>query len=364
MIRLALTLLAFTAALQAPRPMAALPAAGQAAAAEAADAIVDIHRVALDHDDLWALSEGGALSRIDLAGRTRTVVISADVTDLRKVGGRVTILYGAGKARRLAAWDGQRFVDGPPPGNWGDDAPWMIVSGGPTPVLLSATRAWKQRPDGRWLSVRLQLPQSTGGMWTSSLVSTDGRLAYIGVDRGEWGGGLLRISLATGKGEWAGRSCLTGNLDADNCKPAQGALFEGVHGIIADPDHPGCLLAAMGLSHMMSSGALVRLCGDRPVIALRHKVELPPPPPGYQNVGGDGDEAFFGLAASSHGGWWAVTQMAAYHEPGGARVLMPTPFDNIGGVRLGRLGPGAVFVVTMSRAHKSLAGATPLLAVD
>lgn len=83
----------------------------------------------------------------------------------------------------------------------------------------------------------------------------DGAL-YVGYNRGEFGGGLRRIDLATGAISFVqdpiGDLC-EGPLNA-NCSP--------VVGIVPDAQQAGCVLVGTSLAHMMlRTGEVFRVCG-------------------------------------------------------------------------------------------------------
>jgi hypothetical protein len=83
-----------------------------------------------------------------------------------------------------------------------------------------------------------------------------GGVLWLGLNAGEWGGGLRRITLADG--------VMGAPSDIDPKTLCGGALNPGCHpvtGLAPDPSHPDCVLAAVGLVHMMSHGGVVRVCG-------------------------------------------------------------------------------------------------------
>jgi hypothetical protein len=98
-----------------------------------------------------------------------------------------------------------------------------------------------------------------------------GGFLYVGRNAGEFGGGLLRYPLAGGRGsfvEASGRGNVCGGLLNKDCDP--------VTGLAADPAHPECILAAVGLVHFMPQGSVVRVCPDGIALAYAKPYTLEP----------------------------------------------------------------------------------------
>ncbi|NKJ00979.1 hypothetical protein [Novosphingobium sp. SG707] len=98
-----------------------------------------------------------------------------------------------------------------------------------------------------------------------------GGVLWLGLNAGEWGGGLRRITLADG--------LMGAPSDIDPKTLCGGALNPGCHpvtGLAPDPSHPDCILAAVGLVHMMSRGGVVRICGKEVSLAYAKPYTLNP----------------------------------------------------------------------------------------
>jgi len=98
-----------------------------------------------------------------------------------------------------------------------------------------------------------------------------GGVLWLGLNSGEWGGGLRRISLADG--------VMDAPADIDPKTLCGGALnpaCDPVTGLAPDPWHPDCMLAAVGLVHMMSHGGVVRICGKDVSLAYAKPYTLNP----------------------------------------------------------------------------------------
>src|SRR6185437_3906330 len=81
---------------------------------------------------------------------------------------------------------------------------------------------------------------------------------FVGLNEGEWGGGLRRIHRQTGdvivvQRNASGELC-GGPLNTD-CDP--------VNGIISDPWAEDCVVLSIGLVHFAPHGRIDEVCGDR-----------------------------------------------------------------------------------------------------
>ncbi|MGJ8585808.1 MAG: hypothetical protein ACSHXD_17090 [Marinosulfonomonas sp.] len=135
-----------------------------------------------------------------------------------------------------------------------------------------------------------------------------GGYMYIGTNAGEWGGGLTRYSLKTGKPktiQGPKTKELCGRLLDDGCSP--------VTGLGVDPQNPKCILATVGLVHFSPSGAVYRICGDRISIAYAKPYTLDPKwvfdPDDLSNTGNS--IAFYSLDGDEKG-QWAVASDGVY----------------------------------------------------
>lgn len=83
----------------------------------------------------------------------------------------------------------------------------------------------------------------------------DGML-WLGLNAGEWGGGLRRIRLADGVMD------APSNVDSKSlCGGTLNPACDPVTGLAPDPVRADCMIATIGLVHMMSHGSVVRICG-------------------------------------------------------------------------------------------------------
>jgi hypothetical protein len=224
--------------------------------------------------------------------------------------------------------------------------------------LLTSRRLIRLSAGGR-RDTRLRQAQGPG--LVSSVLYVGGRGAYLGLNFGEWGGGLRRIDLGTGAvtvvERRATQAICSGPLNTD-CDP--------VNAITASPWTPGCVAVAVGLVHLVPHGRLLEVCGDR----VRRVYFRPVRDPLGGEVGrlNDGEpfttEAFFGLARSGDG-IWAVGIDGLYRlrRPGEAERMALPAFRTVDGFRVSFAIPGVALVLSGLNGRASMSGAVPLMAV-
>ncbi len=286
---------------------------------------------------LWLLGAGGRLASFDLDQGKLAADPAVDVFGLASDGADlvlarqrghdllVTVRRGAGEKAlaplRLGAKQGvAAMVAGP-------DGPVVLTNEG--------TFEW-QGAGARWRRVAYR----AGGMMapphvTAALVPGARRLV-VGYDEGEWGGRLDEVNLDTGESTVVGGST-------------------PVTAVVADPTHPGCAIAAQGLSHMgMTEGALLRVCnGKGTEIYANATVDAR----GFKHA-----EPFFGLTAAK-GAVWAVSyrHLVRLGENDKAEVTDLPQLSRIDGVWLSRDLPGLVVIRTDVTWANSVSGYTPLV---
>lgn len=174
---------------------------------------------------------------------------------------------------------------------------------------------------------------------------------FVGVNRGEWGGGLLRVDLKTGTVTHIDRR--TGEL----CGGPLNADCDPVHGVVSEPWNSGCVVAAVGLVHMIPHGRLVEICGEKvqTLLSRPYKIEAPSGRDFIATV------AFFGVAragdvvlATAIDGLYRVSAQSVEREP------LPQ-FKDVGGIKVSFEIPGVILVLTDVNRRKSVSGSVPLL---
>jgi len=194
------------------------------------------------------------------------------------------------------------------------------------------------------------------GMVASVHVAPDH--VFLGINAGEWGGGLRRIDRRSGRVTMIGLN-VTGEL----CGGPLNAECDPVNGIAVEPWKPDCIAVAVGLVHFEPHGRIVEVCGDT-VQRLYYK------PYGEQSTGrsrGRGDEpfrtvAFFGLTVAGDA-LWAVGIDGVYRVEanGTARSTALPSFKKVGGISVSFDLPDLVLVLTNVNQRRSISGSVPIL---
>jgi hypothetical protein len=190
---------------------------------------------------------------------------------------------------------------------------------------------------------------------TSILARKDDVL--LGINSGEWGGGLARVDRRTGRVSYI--ESRTGEL----CGGALNGDCDPVNGIVPAPWNKDCVVIAVGLVHFLARGRIDEVCGDRvrelyskayPVKGL--------PPPATRGDKPAATVAFFGLV-SVDGKVLAVGLDGLYRlSEDGAALLTPLPkFENVGDIRVSFALPDVVLLLTEANERHSISGSVPML---
>lgn len=241
-----------------------------------------------------------------------------------------------------------------------DERPLALALGSSGPIILGPKKLYLGQSTGHPLAV-VPLSQAIEPWGQFVTAVTDDDIMYVGINRREWGGGLLRISLSTGE-----VTTIDKRQDEDLCSGPLNSQCDPVTGLVPDSKRLGCVFASVGLSHMMWHGRVLRVCGHRvetvfeaevlPVgerirrIFSSHARRFPPQ-----------TEPVFALA-SARDGFWAVTPRALYHWRQGAVDRTPFPsLKQVQGLAISKAVPGLVVATTDANAAVSLSGVTPLM---
>lgn len=235
-----------------------------------------------------------------------------------------------------------------------DDLPVTLTKIGNAPAVVS-THAIRVLGDAGWEKTVLHpsLGDALGFGVATAGGPSSGNAFYVGIDKGEWGGGMLRADRTTGTVD-----------DIESNQRSEGGFgtvldsgLDPVNAIIADPESPGCVIAAVGLVHMMSSGRVLRVCDDKVSVVFEH---LHP-----EEVNGNKfnqSDAFFGLVPATDG-YWAVSNDGVYRfRKSGEPEHFPCPAINPWhGLWVSRDLPGVIVLATDMNWSFSLSGYTPLI---
>lgn len=181
-----------------------------------------------------------------------------------------------------------------------------------------------------------------------------GDALYLGLNAGEWGGGLRRIDLRAGAGvtiEAGNTQELCGGVLNFRCAP--------VTGLAPDPSRPECLLVAVGLVHFSPSGEVVRVCGNEAERIYRKPYTLDPEWRDEDIKQGVATVPFFAMSGGE-GAAWAVGADGLYRfgaEP--KPELHQFPKIRAGGIDWSY--PEVVLIPTDMNQRHSLSGGSLLL---
>lgn len=299
----------------------------------------------------------GALVSVSLENQQRKVYFEQGVLDIEKFNGNLWVLRRVPTKHRefvVSAWrDGAIFDDVAKFELSEKDEPIAFLHAAGFPVVLSKRTVHALGPDTvPWRVTELK-GELRSGVQVSAASPEDGESAYVGFNVGEWGWGLQQVDFQTG--------AVTDIERRDTKQACAGPLnsaCDPVTGVIADPQNKHCVLVSTGLVHMFhSEGRILRVCGQD--VSLVSKLTMPEPEGKFEQT-----EAFYGLAPSDDGGFWAITWRALYRfEADGVRkkeYALPK-LKPVSGVYLSRELPGAIIVRTDMNWAVSTSGYTPLV---
>jgi hypothetical protein len=201
------------------------------------------------------------------------------------------------------------------------------------------------------LSEKLQ-----AGWVTSVLVTPD--QVFIGINRGEWGGGLRRIDRRSGR-----VTTIEHNATGQLCGGPLNTECDPVNGIASESWRPDCVAVAVGLVHFEPSGRIVEVCGDN-VQRLYEKPYGEAAPLHGQKTGDKPSHtvAFFGLTREGDALLAAGIDGIYRIEASGTKRSAPLPaFKKIGDFRVSFDLPHLVVVLTNINRGHSLSGSVPIL---
>lgn len=311
---------------------------------------------------LWILGtmsarndRSGGLVSFGLSDNSRTVHFERGVLDIARSARDLWILRRGVEAGSFvcSVWRQKGFETLGKFEMSGKDEPIALLNSAGMPVVLSSQTIRSLGTDGHSWHVTELKGKVGSGVQVSAASPQGGGSIYVGVDVGEWGGGLQQIDLRTGM--------VNGVERRDSKELCAGPLnreCDPVTGVISDPQNKDCVIASVGLVHLFhSTGRLLRVCGQDVTLVS----ELPL---SDKNEKWPQTEAFYGLAPSADGGFWAITPRALYHysASGTKEEKHPLPtLESVSGVRLSRALPGVIVLQTDVNWAVSTSGYTPLV---
>jgi hypothetical protein len=300
---------------------------------------------------LWMLSDGGELSSIAEGGAAHgETPLPEPALALCARGGHLEALTCAEGG--CATWTLRRWASA----GWSTVAT-VATEGDLLAAIDCAQDATTLLTSRRLVTVsdskqaEMTLPSDLRGRDITTMYTT-ANYVYVGLDKGEWGGGLRRIDRRTGR-----VAVVESNPSGALCGGPLNTACDPVHAIAPAPWTPGCVVAAVGQEHLTPDGRIVEICGDR----VREIFSKPyEPPPGRKRHGirePFGTVTFHGLANAGDA-LWAIGSDGVYRIRGpddAARVELPA-FKSIGGIDVSFDVPGVVMIFTGSRRLPTIAG--------
>ncbi len=179
------------------------------------------------------------------------------------------------------------------------------------------------------------------------VLTTPARL-FVGLNVGEWGGGLQTIDRRTGEVRR-----LENRAASDPCGGPLNSDCDPVNGIAVSPWKPGCVLAAVGLVHATARGRLVEVCDADIETAYSEPCS-----------GADSPNCsmpFFGLMAEDDRVLAVSPKGVVSLGRDGRAEHLPAPLFKWRGPFEVAFEPDYVLVKTSINQQRSLSGMTPLL---
>ncbi|MDG2005040.1 MAG: hypothetical protein P8J20_17085 [Novosphingobium sp.] len=317
-----------------------------------------ITQAAFADGKLWLLEDDGNLVSVSPAqGETALIDVGGKVLDICKSQGHLAVLIDDSGTLTLKRASIDGWVELSSASSGGDRLIAMDCETDQIGAVLVTNNRLIEMADGEVRSIGLSSNIEPPYVTATALVADDA--IWLGLNNGEWGGGLHRISRAGGQVETielnrSGELC-GGPLNTD-CDP--------VNGLAASPWKPNCMMAAVGLVHMIAHGRLVEICGNT-VRRLYFKPFEPQPP---HNTFDDGEPAstiaFFGLARVPAGVIaTGIDGIYRFNEARNPQFQSLPKFQEIDGYRVSFDIPDVVIVFTEVNARASLSGSVPLMAV-
>lgn len=222
-----------------------------------------------------------------------------------------------------------------------------------TICVITNQQLYVKRMDGfATLQIRSNANFSFGGY--SFGASTSNGDIYVGFDRGEWGGGLYKINIPSGKVE---------SIESDEKDSCDGLLKTAcspVTFVHRDPTDNKCVLAATGLAHLfMTMGGYFQVCGDilKPIFTRACDTKL-----GSKTVHEDNCYAIFSVALYEKAAWLATSDGLIKISSNGEISSIAYPkLTSFQGLPLSREIPGFWIMTTDANWGYSTSGYTPLI---
>jgi hypothetical protein len=322
-----------------------------------------VSRAIFADGQLWLLTDGGAVSTIAAgSNQRREVTLPESALDLWSRGGRPMVLTSkreGGTTWTIRFWDHDRWISTATVAI--SDEAFIAASSSNTATVILTSRRLIEVSQNEFRDVDVSWPEHQALRGIPSMHLTPDQV-LLGLNAGEWGGGMVAIDRTTG----TVRSI--GNRSGDPCDGILSAQCDPVTGIADEPGHPGCVVSSIGLRHFLPTGRVVEVCGTAVHTVYSSKdsslgLNL------LKRIGiaaKDADRAastpFFGIAAHENA-IWAVSPDCLYQiKLDGSAVAHPLPtFRTVGTIQVSFADPHFVLVRTDINERHSLGGSVPIL---
>ncbi|MHC1728162.1 MAG: hypothetical protein AB9866_19515 [Syntrophobacteraceae bacterium] len=337
--------------------ISALPIVAHALQPKRPDQESFLRRAVFADGRLWLLSDAGELSSIVEGNDSRTDSgLSDPVADICVQSGHLEAITCT--RENCTEWSFHQQTGG----NWlqqmtiqtqGDALVGMACSAERMTIVTS--KRLVEVSSGNQRSVTLSETLETS-LITSLFAESDN--LFIGINMGEWGGGLRRVNRRTGKVDTIER-----NISGELCGGPLNTECDPVNGIAPEPWKPNCIAAAVGLVHFRPRGRIVEVCEDevqriylKPIEYESNRSPRPDKDEPFASV------AFFGLTRVGDELWAAgIDGIYRMKAPGEAQLIPLPKFRRIGNIDVSFEIPNVILVLTTINRRMSVSGDAPLL---
>jgi hypothetical protein len=314
-----------------------------------------ISRAVFAQDRLWLLSDSGRLSSVAAGQQApQQAGLLERVLDICGVQGELRALTCISKA--CTTWSLERHRGD----QWveeaqvraDDDRVMALACSAQGHTILTSARLVEIR--GSQVSAKALSARFRRSSVTSIRVVGD--QLDVGVNAGEWGGGLRRIDRRTGN-----VSVVERNETGELCDGPLNTSCDPVNGIAEAPWKPGCVALAVGLVHLMEHGRIVEVCGDQ----IQTTYTKAPTSSDHESEA----TSFKGASVAFFGVIRVGDQLVAAGTDGIYRFRASGPpewtalpeFESIGGIAVSFAVPDVVLVLTDVNRRRSVSGSVPLI---
>jgi len=306
---------------------------------------------------LWLLTASGELSTIEPVQKARRNVpfpeVVLDVCAHEGQGSIVTCQRDACTKFTVHTWDESQWRSGPIVPTNQDH--FIAYDCSTASNLILTNRRLVSLTGGDASAVPLSKEIDTGSL---ASIYADERQVFVGLNAGEWGGGLRRIDRKTGLVRKIARN-VTGEL----CGGPLNSGCDPVNSVVGEPWRPDCVLTAIGLVHFyLPHGRLTEICGNtvKRFYSTTYQIRN-----SSTRLKGDkpfGTVAFYGLSvAKADVLAVGIDGLYRFHNRASPTIESLPTFEEIGGVGVSFELSDVVLVLTAINRRHSVGGNVPLL---